>query len=228
MRPALFARLLLVGLMAFVLQARPLPAAGNAAKGSKASGPGTGNPTWTVEGKWMKTQDDAVDSALEKGQAEVALYLKSQKRPLEWTPDLDYVRKHLLRDLPNEEQEKNGWHEIPIRVTGYDWKALEEEKDFKEEPGVMRRVRLSVWVTQTKMLDMQRQDNEYRKQQRQVVAHARQLMLGKVLLGLVALLAALVGYFRLEEATKGYYTGWLRLAALGFLAVICTALWLVP
>src|SRR5262249_47504991 len=42
----------------------------------------------------------------------------------------------------------------------------------------------------------------------------RQLFLARILGGIVALLVAVFGYFRLEELTKGYYTGLLRVGAL--------------
>jgi hypothetical protein len=60
---------------------------------------------------------------------------------------------------------------------------------------------------------------------RQVRSKERMSLLVRVLIGLVAALAALAGYMRLDEATKGYYTRWLRLAALGFVAVVGTGLW---
>jgi hypothetical protein len=72
--------------------------------------------------------------------------------------------------------------------------------------------------------------SDYRKvlkQNREYVAQNRMLVLGKVLAGLVALLAAVAGYFRLEDATKGYYTAWLRLAALSFVAAVGAGLWLI-
>ena len=62
-------------------------------------------------------------------------------------------------------------------------------------------------------------------QDRQIRAEGRMLSLAKILFGLVAFLAVLAGYFRLEEATKGYYTNWLRLAALGFLFAAGAGLW---
>ena len=43
--------------------------------------------------------------------------------------------------------------------------------------------------------------------------------LARVVAGLVALLAAVAGYIRLEEWSKGYYTGWLKLAAAVAVAV---------
>jgi hypothetical protein len=47
---------------------------------------------------------------------------------------------------------------------------------------------------------------------RQLVAH-RLTVLGGVLGFVLACLAAVAGYIRTDEATKGYYTGWLRAAA---------------
>jgi hypothetical protein len=45
-----------------------------------------------------------------------------------------------------------------------------------------------------------------------------------VLLGAMGLLSVVGGYLRLEEATKGYYTRLLRLAAIGVVAVIVAGL----
>ncbi|TMQ32041.1 MAG: hypothetical protein E6K70_20740 [Planctomycetota bacterium] len=62
---------------------------------------------------------------------------------------------------------------------------------------------------------------------RQVRAQSRMKVLAKGLAGLVAILAAIAGYFRLEEATKGYYTAWLRLVTLGLVAAIGAGVWLL-
>ncbi len=43
--------------------------------------------------------------------------------------------------------------------------------------------------------------------------------MGLGLAGVTALLLVAIGYLRLEEATKGYYTGLLRLSALGLLGM---------
>ena len=53
------------------------------------------------------------------------------------------------------------------------------------------------------------------------------ILLGKFLAGFVAFLVAVAGYFRLEEATKGYYTTWLRVGVLGFIAVVGAGIWLI-
>ena len=49
----------------------------------------------------------------------------------------------------------------------------------------------------------------------------------RVLAALVALLAAVACYLRLEDATKGYYTTLLRLAAVGFVALVGAGIWLL-
>lgn len=54
---------------------------------------------------------------------------------------------------------------------------------------------------------------------RQDRAGERQLMLAKVVGVLLAVLLAVFGYFRLEETTRGYYTLWLRLAAIALVLV---------
>lgn len=81
-------------------------------------------------------------------------------------------------------------------------------------------VRLHVEMTASDYLDVLRQDRRF-------VSYQRMLLLAKVLAGVVALLAAVAGYFRLEEATKGYYTTWLRVGTLGFLAAVGAVLLLL-
>ena len=55
----------------------------------------------------------------------------------------------------------------------------------------------------------------------------RQWLAAKVLGGVVALLLVCGGYLRLEEATRGYYTRLLRLAAFGALVGVSVGLWLL-
>jgi hypothetical protein len=68
---------------------------------------------------------------------------------------------------------------------------------------------------------------KFQKEARQQRASGRMVMLGKGLGMLVALLAGLAGYFRIEEATKGYYTTWLRLTTVGFIGAAATTLWII-
>ena len=63
------------------------------------------------------------------------------------------------------------------------------------------------------------------REDRQVRSESRMLLLTKFLVGIVALLGAVAGYLRLEEMTKGYYTAWLRLAAIGFVSAVGAGIW---
>jgi hypothetical protein len=97
----------------------------------------------------------------------------------------------------------------------------QDRGDRDVEPvGLLREVSLQVDVTQSDLQTIQQEVREFRSTQ-------RMLFLGKILAGLVAFFAAVAGYFRLEEATKGYYTNWLRLGALGFVTAVGVALFLV-
>jgi hypothetical protein len=89
-----------------------------------------------------------------------------------------------------------------------------------ENVGMMREVRLRVELTRETYVDILHRDHQY-------VSEKRMFLVGKVLAGLVALLLAVAGYFRVEEATKGYYTLWLRLIALGFVAAVGAGIVLV-
>jgi hypothetical protein len=94
---------------------------------------------------------------------------------------------------------------------------VDDEQREVKGPGMVHDVSVRVELSPRDTREILRQD-------RQVRAQNRMLFLGKVLAGLVAFLAAVSGYFRLEEATKGYYTAWLRLAAIGFVAAVGTGL----
>jgi len=48
-----------------------------------------------------------------------------------------------------------------------------------------------------------------------------------MLVSVVVLLGAVSGYYRLEEATKGYYTAWLRLGLIGVACAVGALLLLV-
>jgi hypothetical protein len=152
---------------------------------------------WMVEGAWMNNKADAVEDALLQAQTKVTAYLRNQNPPVEWTPSLPYIQSHLVKTQP--------WQE--------------DTKDF-DQIGRMYRVRLDVEVTPLELSKMVNSGREFRIQQ-------RMFLLAKVLAGLVVLLAAVSGYLRLDEYTKGYYTGWLRLAAVGLVAAAGAGLVLI-
>jgi hypothetical protein len=110
-----------------------------------------------------------------------------------------------------------------------DAQYLEEKKMVKfseSEPAEfglekdLRKVTATVEVTSTTFQDMQDQDRKLR-------ARDRQTFLGKMLAGMVAGLAAVAVYLRLDEATKGYYSLWLRLGSVALVATVGAGAWLL-
>jgi hypothetical protein len=100
-------------------------------------------------------------------------------------------------------------------------RTAEEPEKILHEIGVTHQVRLDVELTAREYEHMRALDHKLRREH-------RLFWLAKVLALVVAVLAALAGYLRLDEATKGYYTTWLRLAAVGFAAAIAAGAWLLP
>jgi hypothetical protein len=150
-----------------------------------------------VKGYGM-TREDAEQSALKQAQVQIRRFFADQGGSLSWEPPLDYISKGLVK---NWDGEPDGVKEL-------------------QDIGVKHGVSLRVELTRKDYRDILRHDREY-------VSQNRMILLGKVLGGLVALLAAVAGYFRLEETTKGYYTTWLRLATLGFVTAVGAGLWLI-
>jgi hypothetical protein len=79
---------------------------------------------------------------------------------------------------------------------------------------------LDVAITSDDYRDILQRDSQYRMDQRLLWA-------GAGLAALVVLFGAIAGYIRLDEWSKGYYTWWLRLGALGFLGVAGAGLMLI-
>ena len=138
---------------------------------------------------------DAERVALEKGCREVRAYLAAQDPALEWAPNEKYVEGHLVKA------------------------HAEGEPATKEDPveGTFLHRTLRIEITAADYQDMLRHARTAR-------VEYREILLAKVLAVLVALLTAVAGYIRLEEATKGYYTALLRLAAVGLVAAVCAGL----
>ena len=82
-------------------------------------------------------------------------------------------------------------------------------------------VSLDVVLTAAQYREMREEDRKFRQKERLFI-------LAKLLAAVVAVLAALAGYLRLDEATKGYYTTWLRLAAVGLAMAVAAGAWLLP
>jgi hypothetical protein len=93
-----------------------------------------------------------------------------------------------------------------------------DSKDFGEGVGELQGMKL--------LIEVSPKDWQYfLGEDRRVRSEFRMAVLAKVLAGLVAFLGAFAGYLRLEELTKGYYTAWLRLAAIGFVSAVSAGIW---
>jgi len=94
-----------------------------------------------------------------------------------------------------------------------------ETTDFGGSVGVMYRVTLEVQLTPEAWKEIAQREREAR-------AEGRMLWLAKLLAAVVVLLAAVTGYLRLDDLTKGYLTHWLRAAAVfvGVVALFCLML----
>jgi hypothetical protein len=164
------------------------------------TGPSSGRSLGTVLG-WGENQEQAKEYALEKVRGRVEKYLHSQLPGLEWYPPKEYIHDRLLKDPPERRKDKDQEVEVGkgehIMGKCWEWRVEVTAEDRK---------------------DILRHDREGR-------VHQRMGLLGKILAGLLVLLSVVAGYIRLDEWTKGYYTGWLRLAAAGIVAAVGTGLW---
>jgi hypothetical protein len=179
-------------------------------------------PQWYVKGDWMESDEEAVRSALDNAREEVTRYLRSQRPPMEWAPDLTWIQQKLLRDFGNPDEKTltalgmgDNTHEA--NVAGHT--VLVETRKLEGLPE-MRRAAVRVEVSQLARSEIEDQERSWQKKERQERATARQGVMVRVLAGLVALLAVIACYLRLEDATKGYYTMLLRLVAVAVVTLV--------
>jgi len=220
MRRGVLTRLVLLALFAPVA----VHNAAYAGKDDKQSGHAIPTFSKEIEGKARPSQDEAMESALESAAEEISTYLLGQKPSLNWKQDASYVREHLLGDVaqasnPNNNEwsrDQFGNHTILVKKGEFGVAG----KPFTYQ------VRLQVVVKCDDVKQLRKLEQERQDALRPETVKQRQLWLGKILLGLVAILTAISGYIRLEDATKGYYTRWLRLGMVGVLCAVGAGLWL--
>jgi hypothetical protein len=159
-----------------------------------------------IEG-YGETDDDARAQALNNAEDRVLAFLAERRGITKYKPSRATLQA--LNILPEAKD---------LEVTQIDLKI-----------GPMNRaiVRLSVTPEQFEKLNAlaHQQAVEAETQERQERAEKRQKLAGLGLAGFVALLLVGAGYLRLEEATKGYYTTLLRLAALSLLGGVGGVIW---
>jgi hypothetical protein len=156
--------------------------------------------SWTGHGVGI-TLESARQSALIDAYHQFLEYLKDQNPPIEWSPaSPDFVLQHL----------KTEWKEEKIRED-------DEIAKLRKLPTTYETT-LAVAVLPKHREAILKLDQRYHSEQ-------RMLWLGQVLGCVIALLAGIAGYVRLDEWTKGYYSGWLRLLAVGFVGAAGAGLW---
>jgi hypothetical protein len=221
MRPTAWVSLLALSLLTIgVVRGLPTAHAGPAA-------PQTALPSWVVPGQWMTSEEEAVDDALERARDKVTEYLRGQNPPKEWPIDPAYLRQKMWRDLkPDEEAVKALRWEKTEKKTINNHLVQIESKSF-EGLGDMYRAAIYVSVLPDNQAEFKRQEELYQTKQRESRATHRQGVLVRVMAGLVAVLVAIAFYLRLEDATKGYYTTLLRLAAVTFIGLVGAGIWLL-
>ena len=137
--------------------------------------------------------DEARAEALSRAESKVLAYLWERSPKIEWTPDSAYIEEHLI---------KRPAREAP---------RLKVADDLK-----VRQVELDVAITSDDYRDIKEQDRRY-------TMDRRMLWVGGGLAGLVALFSAVVGFIRVDEWTKGYYTRLLWLGAFVFVSATGSA-----
>ncbi len=157
-----------------------------------------GKVRWRVESDPKKTTAAAIENAQQAARAFLAAQLKQIHPGADYTPGWQEIRRITQGDPRVTKQEFGE----PLNETLY--KAeLVLELSGADYDVLLRRVRLQE-------------------------AAERDWLFTKGLLGALALLGAVAGYFRLDERTKGYYTGWLRVGVVAFLTAAGVGISLLP
>jgi hypothetical protein len=181
---------------------------------------------WFPKDDPLANQDLALDDALDKARDRIATYLHEQKLVQDWTPKVSFVRDRLLTDLDQKDvvgQDVKG-HLSHILV-GQRFRAIEETRELADQKTETRRVWLKVVFNPETWKQIQKENRLAEDQKRLKVTKSRMVFLVKILVGIVALLLTVCGYIRLDEWSKGYYTQWLKLAAVGCMVAVGLILW---
>lgn len=142
-----------------------------------------------------KTRAGAEGNALEKARDRVMDYLTERYGEGDWKLTPAYLSQLQVTHPAGDPEQIN------LPLSGESW-----------------RVRLTVELTPDALSEIQKLAREHRMTDRHRLAL-------RWLMGLVSLLGVVFGYLRLEEATRGYHTTLLRLAALAVLVGAGLFLW---
>jgi hypothetical protein len=144
----------------------------------------------------------------------------------DWMPNPEDAKQDALQKAQRELTSYLRAQRPPIEwrpPTGYVEKKLVRklevgDREFRAGVGDMVKYRLEIQVTPKERAEIQQLDREHRSRERMA-------WLGKVLAGLVTVLVAVASYVHLDERTRGYYNGLLRLGFAGLVAAVGAGLW---
>jgi hypothetical protein len=154
---------------------------------------------FTVQGGFQTSPGRATHDALARAQEQIVEHLRQQEPPVRWAPTPEFIQKRLVKR--SSEEESN----------------TVVDPDLQKVVGTLYRVKLDVEVGPDDQREILRQDRALRGKD-------RMFLLGRILAGLVVALAAVAAYVRIDEWTKGYLTGGLRLTAVGVVVAVAAAL----
>jgi hypothetical protein len=200
MRPNWWIVLLGLGLLAGLNALAPTAEGGRRPRRAQVEDPAAPASAEVVVDAYGRTPERARAVALAKACDAVAELLRKKIGGPDWQP-------------PSGELDPD--HLIDLKVITP--KGDPEPRDLNGERGVVARYRVQLTAEYVSEV------HKSARAQRQVERHlllARGLGVGVVLLLVVA------GYLRLEEATRGYYTALLRLAAVAVVALAGLGVWL--
>jgi len=173
-------------------------------------------------------QDAALENALEKAKDQFVGFLHDQKLGSHWEPGVPFIREHMLADLREDElTNKDPRGELKDFLVADRYRAFEETRTVEEKgkETECRRVWIKLAINSDNWKLIQKEVRQAEEDNRLQLMRTRMVFLVKLLAGLVALLATICGYLRLDEWSKGYYTKWLRLAAVGCVGAVTVFLW---
>jgi hypothetical protein len=176
----------------------------------------------------LVSQDTALGQALEKARDQVIDFLHEKKTGSDWKPRVSFIRDRLLVDLKeNEVTGKDVKGKLKEFLIGDRYWAVEESRTVGDAGNETenRRVWIKVAINSENWKLIQKEIRQWEDQKRLALMRNRMGFLVKFLAGIVALLGTICGYLRLDEWSKGYYTKWLRLAAVGCLGAVTVFLW---
>ncbi len=162
-----------------------------------------GTIRWEVRGiDWKNGHQAALEHAIDTARALLAVHFRDSGADADWLPSRGDVERLVGKQVSYEDRKFEGLGPL-------------------NRAEVLSRAEVKFELTSA---DYHRFFRGLRLQE----SAQREWLFTKGLLGVLALLGAVSGYFRLDERTKGYYTGWLRVGAVAFLAAAGVGISMLP